>query len=191
MGHVFSTCFRSKRESTPSYFGEKTDAMKDVQLVVDQITGVNELNDELRKKVIEPLKTRLQGAQNASRAILPEDRKLTYEHVYNTWHRDMTDAADLKVRHTILIDVLNERSRVRDIFVAAEGHNSPQAMQEISAQKQPQVSPPVYYQPQPQVIVVDQPTHHFSPPPGDRSAFIRGAIVGSVIRGSRMQRRRR
>jgi hypothetical protein len=40
----------------------------------------------------------------------------------------------------------------------------------------------------PQVVYVERPVA-FAPSPG--GAFIRGAIVGSALRGSRMQRRRR
>ena len=43
-------------------------------------------------------------------------------------------------------------------------------------------------QPPPQVVYVERPTA-YAPSPG--GAFIRGAIVGSALRGSRMQRRRR
>jgi hypothetical protein len=43
-------------------------------------------------------------------------------------------------------------------------------------------------QPPPQVVYVERPVA-YAPSPG--GAFIRGAIVGSALRGSRMQRRRR
>lgn len=44
-------------------------------------------------------------------------------------------------------------------------------------------------QPPPQVVYVERPPMSYAPSPG--GAFIRGAIVGSALRGSRMQRRRR
>jgi hypothetical protein len=44
-------------------------------------------------------------------------------------------------------------------------------------------------QPPPQVVYVERPPVACAPSPG--GAFIRGAIVGSALRGSRMQRRRR
>jgi hypothetical protein len=88
----------------------------------------------------------------------------------------------------------------------------PSRTQAVHASSAPQHgAPPPQQQPPPQVVYVDRPqpppqqaVHAAQPPPqvvyverpvayapSPGGAFIRGAIVGSALRGSRMQRRRR